>query len=61
MAKRKRDEKPKDYPLALAGDDWSSQDESEESQDETEAKEINIELKGKPQKKKKGSAVEDGP
>ena len=60
MAKRKRDEKPKDYPLA--GDDWSSQDESEESQDETEAKEINIKLTGKPQKKKKkGSAVEDGP
>ena len=59
MAKHKRDEKPKEYPLA--GEDWSSQDESEESQDETEAKEINIELKGKPQKKKKGSAVEDGP
>ena len=59
VAKRKRDEKPKDYPLA--GDEWSSQDESEESQDETEAKEINIELTGKPQKKKKGSAVEDGP
>ena len=59
MAKCKRDEKPKDYPLA--GDDWSSQDESEESQDETEAKEINIKLTGKPQKKKKGSAVEDGP
>ena len=32
-----------------------------ESQDETEAKEINIKLTGKPQKKKKGSAVEDGP
>ena len=32
VAKRKRDEKPKDYPLA--GDDWSSQDESEESEDE---------------------------
>ena len=43
MAKHKRDEKPKEYPLA--GEDWSSQDESEESQDETEAKEINIELK----------------
>ena len=39
VAKRKRDEKPKEYPLA--GEDWSSQDESEESQDETEAKEIN--------------------
>ena len=59
VAKRKRDEEPKEYPLA--GEDWSSQDESEESQDETEAKEINIELTGKPQKKKKGSAVEDGP
>ena len=30
-------------------------------EDETEAKEINIKLTGKPQKKKKGSAVEDGP
>ena len=61
VAKRKRDEEPKEYPLA--GEDWSSQDESEESQDETEAKEINIKLTGKPQKKKKGSAVEeqDGP
>ena len=59
VAKRKRDEKPKDYPLA--GDDWSSQDESEESQDETEAKEISIKLTGKPQYKKKGSAVEYGP
>ena len=56
MAKRKRDEKPKDYPLA--GDDWSSQDESEESQDETEAKEINIKLMGQPKKHKKGSEVE---
>ena len=56
MAKRKRDEKPKDYPLA--GDDWSSQDESEESEDETEAKEINIKLTGQPKKHKKGSEVE---
>ena len=56
VAKRKRDEKPKDYPLA--GDDWSSQDESEESQDETEAKEINIKLTGQPKKHKKGSEVE---
>ena len=52
MAKRKRDEKPKDYPLA--GDDWSSQDESEESQDETEAKEINIKLTGKAPEEEEG-------
>ena len=52
MAKRKRDEKPKDYPLA--GDEWSSQDESEESEDEMEAKEINIKLTGQPKKHKKG-------
>ena len=58
VAKRKRDEKPKDYPLA--GDDWSSQDESEESEDEMEAKEINIKLTGQPKKHKKGSEVEGG-
>ena len=52
VAKRKRDEKPKDYPLA--GDEWSSQDESEESEDEMEAKEINIKLTGQPKKHKKG-------
>ena len=46
VAKRKRDEKPKDYPLA--GDEWSSQDESEESEDEMEVKEINIKLTGQP-------------
>ena len=56
VAKRKRDEKPKDYPLA--GDEWSSQDESEESEDEMEAKEINIKLTGQPKKHKKGSEVE---
>ena len=43
---------------ALAGDDWSSQDESEESEDGMEAKEINIKLTGQPKKHKKGSEVE---
>ena len=38
----------------LGSDDWSSQDESEESEDEMEAKEINIKLTGQPKKHKKG-------
>ena len=40
--------------MLLAGDDWSSQDESEESEDGMEAKEINIKLTGQPKKHKKG-------